>query len=243
MKLLFVRHAEPDYEIDSITERGWKEAECLCERLSRLDVKAFYVSPLGRALDTASLTLKKMNREAQVCPWLEEFPPKIRRPDKKGEETIIWDWLPQDFVREKVFYDKDLWAESSFLKEGNVREKYNSVIAEFDKLIEKHGYKREGNLYKALQPNNDTLVFFCHFGLESVLLGHLLDISPMMLLQHTCALPSSVTTVVTEERRRGIAQFRMCGFGDISHLYANGIEPSFAARFCECYDNEDELHD
>ena len=59
MKLLIVRHGDPDYSIDSLTERGWVEAEYLSERLSKLNVAAFYVSPLGRAKDTASLTLKK----------------------------------------------------------------------------------------------------------------------------------------------------------------------------------------
>ena len=29
MKLLIVRHAEPDYSIDSLTEKGWREAEYL----------------------------------------------------------------------------------------------------------------------------------------------------------------------------------------------------------------------
>ena len=63
MKLLFIRHGDPDYEIDSLTEKGWKEAALLAERVSQLEVKTFYVSPLGRARDTASLTLQKMNRE------------------------------------------------------------------------------------------------------------------------------------------------------------------------------------
>ncbi|MFR2935372.1 MAG: histidine phosphatase family protein, partial [Ruminococcus sp.] len=55
MKLLFIRHGDPDYEIDSLTEKGWKEAALLAERVSQLEVKTFYVSPLGRARDTASL--------------------------------------------------------------------------------------------------------------------------------------------------------------------------------------------
>ena len=54
MRLLIVRHGDPDYSIDSLTEKGWKEAEYLSERLSKLDVKDFYVSPLGRAKDTAT---------------------------------------------------------------------------------------------------------------------------------------------------------------------------------------------
>lgn len=45
MKLLIVRHGDPDYDIDSLTEKGWKEVEYLSQKLSKLDVKAFYVSP------------------------------------------------------------------------------------------------------------------------------------------------------------------------------------------------------
>ena len=102
---------------------------------------------------------------------------------------------------------------------------------------------RDGLTYRAEHANNDTIVFFCHFGLECVLLSHLLHISPMVLWHGTCAAPSSVTTLVTEERRPGIAYFRMSSFGDISHLYVKDEPPAFAARFCECYDNEDERHD
>ena len=52
MKLVIVRHADPDYSIDSLTEKGWREAELLSDRIAKLDVKEFYCSPLGRAKDT-----------------------------------------------------------------------------------------------------------------------------------------------------------------------------------------------
>lgn len=68
MRLIIVRHGDPDYEKDSLTEKGWREAAILADRISRLEVKEFYVSPLGRARDTASLTLEKMGRKATVCP-------------------------------------------------------------------------------------------------------------------------------------------------------------------------------
>lgn len=79
--------------------------------------------------------------------------------------------------------------------------------------------------------------------MECVLLSHQLGISPMILWHGFCAAPSSVTTVATEERRKGIAAFRMLSFGDTSHLYAAGRQPSFAARFCETYDNMEQRHD
>ena len=76
--------------------KGWKEVDYLSEKLAKLKVKTFYVSPLGRARDTASLTLKKMNRTATEEPWLREFDARIHRPDVPEKEMISWDWLPQD---------------------------------------------------------------------------------------------------------------------------------------------------
>ena len=77
MRLIIVRHAEPDYSIDSLTQKGFKEAELLSERLSKLDVKACYCSPLGRAQDTSKPTLKKLGMTAKTLDWLREFEGKI----------------------------------------------------------------------------------------------------------------------------------------------------------------------
>lgn len=242
MKLLIIRHADPDYEADSLTKQGWREAELLSERICKMDIQKFYVSPLGRAKDTASLTLKKMHREAQECQWLREFSPGIHRPDKEGV-SISWDWLPQDWTRVEEFYDRLAWREHEVMREGKVAEEYEWVTASLDGLLAQHGYEREGNYYRVVKGNMDTIVFFCHFGLECVLLSHLLGISPMVLWHGFCAAPSSVTTVVTEERRQGIASWRMGCFGDTSHLWVANEQPSFSARFCECFENAQERHD
>lgn len=242
MKLLIVRHADPDYSIDSLTETGWKEAKLLAQRLAKLDVKDFYVSHLGRARDTASLTLEKMNRQAVVCPWLEEFSPGVVRPDRE-KRGVAWDWLPADWTKEKCFFDRQSWYDAKPMRDGNVEPAYRWVTAEFDRLLSAHGYEREQEYYRVTRANRETIVLFCHFGVECVLLSHLLNISPMLLWHGTCAAPSSVTTVATEERREGIAYFRMLSFGDTAHLYVAGEQPSFAARFCETYDDWSERHD
>ena len=242
MKLVIVRHGDPDYSIDSLTEKGWKEVEYLSERLAKLDVKEFYVSPLGRARDTASLTLKKMNRTATECDWLQEFNVLIDRPDITDRKKILWDWLPQDWTQDERFYQYDHWFENERLQKSDAKGYYDYVIGKFDQLLAEHGYVREGHYYRVTKANDDTLVFFCHFGLECVLLSHLMSVSPMVLWHGLCAAPSSVTTVNTEERREGIASFRVSAFGDISHLYVHDEPPAFAARFCEMYSNEDERH-
>ena len=53
MKILIIRHGEPDYGIDSLTEKGWREAHLLADRLAAMRIDHFYASPLGRARDTA----------------------------------------------------------------------------------------------------------------------------------------------------------------------------------------------
>lgn len=241
MKLLIVRHGDPNYELDTLTEKGWREAGYLAERLSALEVDAFYVSPLGRARDTASLTLERTGRTAGECPWLREFNAPIWRPDDREKQRITWDWLPQDWTVEDRFYLPDQWDRPAAME--GVRAQYDWVAQGLDELLERHGYRREGRYYRVTAGHNGTVVLFCHFGVECVLLSHLLGISPMPLWHGFCAAPTSVTTVVTEERREGIASFRVSAFGDISHLYTHGEPPSFSARFRECYGNEDQRRD
>ncbi len=240
MKLLIIRHADPDYVNDSLTPEGRIEAKLLSERLSDMNIDHFYVSPLGRARKTAEYTLEKLGREAVVCDWLREFPPIINKPNR--ENSIVWDWLPRDWTENENFFSNTDWAHHPILEEGKVFEEYTRVTGEFDKLLSCHGYERHERLYKAVKPNEETVALFCHFGLECVLLSHLVNISPMQLWHGFCAPPSSVTTVITEEREKGIAYFRINGFADISHLYKGGVEPSFAARFCETFDNPNQRH-
>ena len=240
MKLIIVRHGDPDYEHDSLTELGWKEAEALSERMKNVKADECYVSPLGRAKDTASLSLKKMNMEATELEWLREFAPIVKRPEKTG---VAWDWLPQDWTKMPYAFDFDKWTDYPALEDAKVREEVDWIYSEFDTFLEKHGYKKEGKLFKVLNPNSDVIVFFCHFGLECILLSYLLNLPPFVLWHSTIAAPTSITTVATEERREGIAQFRMQAFGDTSHLYVAGMEPAVSGRFRELFTNENERLD
>ncbi len=242
MRIIIIRHGDPDYERDSLTERGWKEAKLLSERLAKESIQACYLSPLGRAQDTASVTLEKMNMKGTTCEWLREFAPRIHRPDVADKTKNAWDWLPEDWTKEASFYDRNDWKNQEIMKEGAVGAEYEWVTKSLDELIQKHGYRREKNYYRVEKANHDTIVFFCHFGVEMVLLSHLIGAAVMPLWHGFCAAPSSVTEVYTEERREGIASFRIARFGDISHLYVDGVEPSFQARFCETFDS-DERHD
>lgn len=234
MKLIFIRHGDPDYEKDSLTDKGWKEAELLAKRIHKLDVKQFYCSPLGRAKDTASLSLKPINREAEVCDWLKEFYIPVTDP-VTGESRIAWDFMPNYWTNEPLFYNKDNWMNAPVMKTGEISDNYALVKKGIDDILSLNGYVRHGAFYQTEKGNDYTVVFFCHLGVEFVVLSYLLGIAAPLLWHGFYVAPTSVTVLTTEERVRGEAYFRCKCLGDTAHLYIAGEQPSNAGFFCETY--------
>lgn len=74
MQFLIIRHGDPDYVHDSLTEKGFREAELLARRLKKEGVDKIYVSPLGRAAATAAPTAKALGLAPETLQWLREFP-------------------------------------------------------------------------------------------------------------------------------------------------------------------------
>lgn len=239
MRILIIRHGDPDYVNDTLTEKGHREAKLLAQRLCKEKIDYIYSSPLGRAKHTCDYTARALGKEQDVVvqDWLKEFGcGNLNFPS--GNSYNCWDWLPSDWVEhEKMYHYKD-WYKQDFYKNTDIEERFRYVTDGLDSVLAKHGYVRSENGYKTEQGTHETIAFFCHFGLEMVLLSHLCGISPIPLWHHFTALTSSLTTIYTEERVKGEVIFRCAGFGDVGHLYAGGEEPSFAARFCEVYEDD-----
>lgn len=238
MKIMFVRHAEPYYAIDSLTEKGHREAELLSRRLSKLDVKDFYTSPLGRARETARYTLEKVGREAEVLPWLAEFRGRSIDPES-GRFRIPWDYKPSIWMDRKALRSMDDWLTDPLMAEGDVAKIWQETAEGLDALLARYGFTRDGHIYRAADNRPDTIVLFCHFGIMMACLSYLIGITPMNLWHGFCTQPSSVTTVITEERVKGEVAWRCMQLGDISHLYAADEPYSTAALFPECYTGVD----
>lgn len=247
MKLYIVRHGDPDYSIDSLTPKGWREAELLAGRLEHIDADC-YCSPLGRARDTSKETLRRMSLrrgqpvEAEIMPWLREFNAQVPDPVTGNIRSVAWDVLPSYWTVRPELYDRERWLDSDYLEGTDTAEKIKAVNDGLDAILAKHGYEREGMIYRAVRPNEDTVILFCHFGVEAVMLGHLLGISPFVLWHGLIALPTGVTILSTEEREEGTAVFRCSRFGDLSHLDNAGEPEAFAGRFCETFYNTEQRH-
>ncbi len=224
MKITIIRHAEPDYANNTLTKKGFKEADILGRYFKKQKIDYIYSSPLPRAKYTAEGIVKyNKNKEYKICDFLQEFSP------------FTWDRKPSFLNSDERIYLKDRWIEVEPFNNSDIVERYNYVKREFNALLEKHGYKKHGVYYEVIKPNHDNIVFTCHFGLESFLLSELLNIPVNALLNHTCASPTGITTVYTEEREKGKAIFRLNTFGSLEHLIFKKEPPSFMARFDEVY--------
>ncbi len=243
MKLVIIRHAEPDYENDSLTQKGDVEATLLAKWLKGKKIDAVYSSPLGRAHRTCMFSQKVCGFDFEIMPWMREFDAFGTDPDG-SKRKYVWDLLPSYFTGHPLLYDREHWMEDELFVGSDIREKFSAVKEGFYALLKKHGYeKEEGSegMFRVIRSNRDTVVLFCHYGILCVMLSALTGYSPYVFWQHFCALPSSVTTIVTEEREEGKAVFRCLGFGTLDHLALGGEEASFHARFCETFDS-DERH-
>ncbi len=72
MLLFYIRHGDPVYDPDSLTELGHKQAEALSERLALNDLDEIYCSTSVRARQTAEPTAKKLNLPVNLLDWCNE---------------------------------------------------------------------------------------------------------------------------------------------------------------------------
>ncbi len=237
MRILIIRHGDPDYDNDALTDKGKIEAEILSEYLKNEKIDKIYCSTLGRARLTAQPILQKKGMEATYCEWLREFNyEKVNLPYSDKPESA-WDLLPEFVNKHPELYTSE-WYNADFIKESGIKSAYDEVCTQFDRVLKEHGYERCGLNYKATRPNHDTIAFVCHFGVTAVLLSHILNCSPYNVWQHTVTLTTSITTLYSEERREGNALLRLCGMSDVGHLLAQNHKSSFSGRFCECFTDD-----
>ena len=238
MRILIVRHAEPDYVHDSLTERGKKEAFLLGKRLSQIEASAYYVSPLGRAQETASYALRLVGKTATVLPWLAEFRGRTIS-SLTGEKRIPWDYHTDEWYDHKQLADRDSWTNDPLICSGNVEQIWNETKEGIDALLHAHGYDRQDGIYRCENNTDETIILFCHYAIGMAILAHLINLPPLPLWQGFLCLPSAVTTIVTQERRKGEVEFRCVSLGDISHLLYEKQAPSLAGLFPERYNGVD----
>jgi probable phosphoglycerate mutase len=177
MRIIFVRHGEPDYATDSLTETGILQARAVAQRLKDEGIEEIYCSSMGRAIQTARETAKILDLPIKTLDYMKEL-----RWGSIDGKPIFADGHPWDIVDEMVRQGYDLtapdWRDNKYFSNNIVTEEADNVAAKTDDWLETLGYKREGNYYRCIREGNDqhTVALFSHGGSSSAAMGHILNL-------------------------------------------------------------------
>ena len=203
MRIVFVRHGEPNYERDCLTPLGYRQAQAAAERLAGEGVEAVYSSPQGRALETARASAAALGLSpVQILDFMHE---------------IYWDSIdgaplfaggnPWNIADEMVRQGWDLtrtdWREHPLFRNNRAVRENDKVGAALDRWLSGLGYEREGLYYRCRGENaRRTVALFSHGGSSTAALSRLLNL-PFPYLCATMHQPFTGITVIRLDSRPG----------------------------------------
>lgn len=221
MRLYIIRHADPDYPNNTITAKGHLEAQALSVRLVAQGLDKVFTSPLNRARETMKYTTDKLGMDYTIEEWARELDMWLH--ESPWGPMAVWDAPGADMRESLRNSGKELWSGNQHFSAIKIDEVYQQVKKDSDAFLKRLGYEREGGRYRILNTNRDKVALFCHNGLGLTWLAHLLDLPLSLVWSGFWLPPSSVTTLLFDERSREWATPRCIGLGDVSHLYQAGL--------------------
>lgn len=209
MRIILIRHADPDYANDALTPKGHEQAKKLAKYLEKMSIDAIFQSPNGRARQTCEYTARKKGLEPVTLDWLREV-------GIKRQDLYLWNAPgPVFLANEKLPTYEDCLEPDGAMPEG--KSQFEIVSKGFDEVIASFGYVKMGHMYWVERPNNKTIAFFCHHGVILTLLSYLLHWALPLIFVHTTVSPTGLTIIEMSETGR-MAQPRMITFNNLSHL-------------------------
>ena len=174
MKIILIRHGDPNYEKDCLTELGHKQVKVAAQRLLKEGIDEVYCSPLGRARQTAQAFLDASGIDHMT---ILDFMQEIRF----GVEGAVYDnrWNPWLGAVALVNEGKDLqserWREYPVFKDNLATIDADKIAVEADKWLATLGYVREGKYYRCVNTSEKTIAIFCHGGSSSAFMARVLN--------------------------------------------------------------------
>lgn len=228
MRLVFVRHGEPDYENDCLTENGKIQAKSTAERLKKEPIKAVFSSPMGRAKETASYTARNHDVDVQILDFMHEInwgDAKIsENAEKLPYEGHPWTLSCELLAENPEYAENDIWKSHPYFKDNVCMNYYEKISTGFDNFLSEFGLIRKGKAYYCEIQNNDTVALFAHGGSGAIMFSHVLNLPFPFVL---ATLPYGVCSVSIIEwyaEKGGIAIPRLELFNDMNHIDSFTLE-------------------
>jgi probable phosphoglycerate mutase len=193
MRLILVRHGEPNYKTDCLTEKGRLQAEAVSRRLQDEEIAAIYSSNLGRAKETAAYIAAPRGLTVTELPYMRELgwsESKVELPFG-GHPWLLADAI----VAEGGDVHATDYAENGYFKDNNATRRAALVAEGIDGLLADYGYRREGQYYRVEREDTRTILIASHGGSSNALIAHLLGLPLPFVMGTMCPAFTSVTVL------------------------------------------------
>ena len=224
MRIYFIRHGHPNYELDCLTDIGHRQAEACAERLKDTGIEKIYSSSQGRAKQTAAHTAEKLGLTVEPMDFIQEL-----AWGSKTREPIFKDGHPWFVVDDMVLKGEDIfcqnWEETDRFSSSVVGQRVKTVTDGTDEWLKTLGYQREGNYYRVVGDHtNKTVAMFSHAGSSSAALSHLLSAAFPWVFQVIRLDFTSITIVDLGDEPGTLTFPRLTLLNDARHI--EGIDSS-----------------
>ena len=222
MRIVFVRHGEPDYARDCLTVEGRRQAAAAAERLAGEGISKIYASSCGRAAQTAACTARVLGLPVVTLDFMREITWGGPGIPVQGHPWTLSDWLIE---RENFDFHGDSWREHPYFRENAATRCYDEVCAKFDALLARHGYARDGGRYLCQTDAEETIALFSHGGSGGCALARLLGLPLPYVLS---VMPYDFTSVIIVElpvRPGEYVRPRLELFNDCRHIRRTADAP------------------
>ena len=177
MRIVFVRHGEPDYARDCLTDLGKAQARQAARRLREEGIGELWSSPLGRARETALAAAETLGLPVRTLDFMQEITwgsTDAAPLFAGGHPWAITDAL----ARRGVDLNRPDWRELPEFRTNRVLACVDRIEQGIDAWLADYGYVREGSGYRraSAEPGPRTVALFSHGGSSCAALGHLLNL-------------------------------------------------------------------
>lgn len=221
MRLIFVRHGEPDYDKDCLTENGKKQAISAAMRLKDENIKSIFSSPMGRAKETASYTAKNHGLDVNILDFMHEIDwgdKDLETADKVPYDGHPWTLAYRVLTDTADYVGSSKWDEHHFFKDNICMDYYKKVSEGFDEFLKGFGLVRKNGLYECREENDDTIALFAHGGSGAIMYSHVLSLPFPFVLTSMPYGVCSVSIIEFSGREGEFVIPRLELFNDMGHI-------------------------
>ena len=172
MRIIFVRHGEPDYAHDCLTDTGRVQAAAAAERLAGEGISEIYASSCGRAAETASYMAARLGLPVTTLDYMREISWGGPELPNNGHPWSLGDRM----LEEGFDFQRQDWQEHPYFRENLARNFYREIAAQFDAFLAAQGYRHEGRRFLCEHSTDKTIALFSHGGSGACALAHLLNL-------------------------------------------------------------------